>query len=174
MVQGPYPESRLFSTSKLQNYSKEHRAPDPRECISWETLQETKHPRQNLKLWVPVTVEYGIQEASRNSIGSLDSAPSYPSLPEWSSFTSSSGATWDHEEILWYVNSIPIKLLLKDKRSFHGSQVLTTRPPVSMNLVSIIHLKEFSSPQTPYLLSSPFPIVLSVSGRSIQASTQCV
>lgn len=34
MVQGPYPESRLFSTSKLQNYSKEHRAPDPRECIS--------------------------------------------------------------------------------------------------------------------------------------------
>ena len=93
MVQGTYPESRLFSTSKRQNYSKEHRAPGPRECISQETLQEAKHPRQNLKLWVPVTIEYGIQEASRNSIGSLDSAPIYPSLPEWSSFVSSSEAT---------------------------------------------------------------------------------
>lgn len=31
--------------------------------------------------WGPVTVDYGIQEASRNSMGSLDSVSSHPSLP---------------------------------------------------------------------------------------------
>lgn len=140
---GTLPREQAFLHQQATNYSKSTELQVPGVYLLRNT-PGSKAP------WGPVTVGYGIQEASRNSMGSPGlCVRSYHIMPGWSSFTSSSGAAETMKKLAWGNTVVyefyPNKAVTKVKRSFHGSQVLTTvlLPPCT---VSIIHLQQFSSP----------------------------